>query len=81
MKITMPHFRARVFERFGVRVSTEQINAYVDQIERGDATFIERRDDQITRWQITLPDGTDATVVYDSKRKKLVTALYPRSKT
>lgn len=81
MKITMPHFRARMFERFGVRVSTEQINAYVGQIERNEATFIGRQDDRLTRWQITLPDGTDATVVYDQKRKKLVTALYPRSKT
>ena len=78
-KLQKAHFCRRMKERFGVSVSSNVYQQFVKIIQKQQATFVERQSLRVTVWDINYENET-IRVVYDSKRQKVVTALYPRDK-
>ena len=76
-KLQKRHFCRRMKERFGVSVSSNVYQQFVKIIQKQQATFVERQSLRVTVWDINYENET-IRVVYDSKRQKVVTALYPR---
>lgn len=70
----MKHCWNRGIERYSVFIG-EQVNAeLVAQIQGGDAGFIEKQSLNISAWEIEV-DGQKIPVIYDKKRKVIVTCL------
>lgn len=69
------HFKTRALQRFGLRISDGALQQIIRQIQSGRAEFIERQSNRITMFRVGLRDGSSARVVYDSKRKTLVTIM------
>lgn len=70
------HFHRRVSGRFGLELDGEDRRRIIEDIQRGRAKFVDRQSLRVTRWLITR-EGVEFIVVYDSRRKELVTALPP----
>ena len=85
----MRHFKNRVWQRYGLRISTDTYQAMVRAIKNGTAewviihgkalkvraTFIERSTNRVTLWSLRF-GGIDGEIraVYDKHRATLVTA-------
>lgn len=72
------HFARRANERLGLAINRGEIEEIIRFIQQGGAEFVERASSHRTLWGVCLK-GADCVVVYDSKRKTLVTVL-PRQK-
>ena len=85
----MRHFKNRVWQRYGLRISTDTYQAMVRAIKNGTtervtihgntlevrASFIERSSQRVTLWALRFA-GIDGEIraVYDKHRATLVTA-------
>jgi hypothetical protein len=68
------HTKRRAAQRFGLRLTREDLNGLVAQIQRNSpsATFLERQSVSKSLWEVDLR-GQRAVAVYDKKRKTIVT--------
>ena len=66
------HLDKRAEERLGATLSPGLKRELVDRIQRGQATFLSRSSTNRTKW-ITEIGGIRCVVVYDKKRKQIVT--------
>ena len=69
------HFKKRLKERFGLQITDEEIQLLIDRIQSKQATFIERRSRRTSKFEVEL-NNNSYIVVYDKKRKTLITALF-----
>jgi predicted adenine nucleotide alpha hydrolase (AANH) superfamily ATPase len=78
------HFKNRVLERYGLNVNRHLYKEMVDLMKRGKGVFIEKQSSRTSVYFLYLEGkeaqeaaavGTKIKVVYDNKRKTLVTAL------
>lgn len=72
-KASTRHAANRAMQRFGVTLGPQGNADIVRQIQRGQARFVDRRSNRVTRFIVSLPDGGEAVAVYDSLRKVVVT--------
>lgn len=68
------HFSKRTQERFLVAMNRDQQREIVNKIQDNKAEFYDRQSLRVTRWVVEI-NGKKAIVVYDAKRKVLVTAM------
>lgn len=73
----LQHAFRRGAQRYGVFLSEESFAELVDQIQTGRGEFVERQSKRVSKWQVQY-DGTPMTVIYDKKRKTIVTVLPPK---
>ena len=69
------HFRRRVFERFGVRLTNEGVAAVCRMIQDGELPCIGSQSCSRTAFAIPVGDGREAVVIYDKTRKAPRTIL------
>lgn len=74
------HAKRRALSRFGVSLSTADLQAIVASIQSHDgqgpaATFLSRTSNRVTLWEVELA-GQKAIAVYDTNRQEIVT-VYP----
>lgn len=72
------HFKKRVNERFGIYVNNEEINRIIADIKIGDAPLVEKQTNRVSVY-LTEVQGVKMNVVYDHRRKMLVTCLFIES--
>ena len=69
------HAAVRSLERYGVWLDRSHQREIILQIQSGrDATFLERRSNRVSIWQV-IYHGRPMRVVYDKKRHSLATVL------
>lgn len=66
------HFQRRAMERLGHEFTNGSQQELVQMIQSRQATFLRRTSNNRTVWSIDL-NGKSRTVVYDKKRKMVVT--------
>lgn len=66
------HAKRRFKERFDIRLHKALKQSIVKQIQAGKAKPVRKRSLRITLFELSV-DDTDIIVVYDSKRKEIVT--------
>jgi hypothetical protein len=71
------HAIRRGVERYGVVLSKSDIAGLVSQIQSGEGRLIEKQSLRVSIWEVTLRNGSTATVVYDKSRKTIATLLPP----
>lgn len=69
------HARKRAIERFGLKYNRFVRKELVKMIQNGKAEFIEKQSNRVSKWRI-LYDGRWIDVIYDGRRKTIVTFLY-----
>jgi len=75
-KCQKSHAIRRFRERFGVHISKNDYQAYVRQIQEGNAKFLEKQSNRISVFEIIV-QGESVRVCYDKERKSIVTVLPP----
>lgn len=70
------HAKRRAKERHGIDLHQDAMVKLVKQIQAGKATLIDRQSLRVTRWWVTH-EGQPLPVVYDNRRKAIVTVLKP----
>ncbi len=70
------HSRSRALERYDLSLNREHLREIVQQIQLGKAAFISRTSNSRTLWKIRV-GNTLCNVVYDKRRKEIVTFLPP----
>jgi len=68
------HAKRRALQRFGLTISSEDLKQIVKDIQDQKARFLRRESTRITVWEIDFRNK-NLTVVYDNKRKEIVTFL------
>jgi len=68
------HARRRAAERYGITLDSELRNALIAEIQRGVTTIMFRQSLRVSIHRVDL-DGRVYRVVYDKRRKELVTFL------
>jgi hypothetical protein len=68
------HAKRRAAERYGLELNRHDMRTLVEQIQHGDAEFIERQSLRVSVWWVTV-GGKRCRVVYDRLRKTIVTFL------
>lgn len=68
------HFRRRAAERYDIDVTNGDVASAIRKIQSGKARFIRRTSLRATVWELPVA-GIPCRVVYDNKRKTLITAL------
>lgn len=68
------HAKRRLVERTGYMMGYERLESFVKMIQAGKADFIDRQSNNKTRWFVPCGEKRIA-VVYDKKRKQIVTVL------
>ena len=71
------HARRRALERYGIELTREKQNAIVRAIQKGQGLFLRRQSLRVTEWNVAF-EGKELRVIYDGKRKTLITCLPPR---
>jgi hypothetical protein len=74
------HAKRRAAERFGVNLNHALHTELVQAIQAGQATFVRRQSHRVSHFDVTLPTGQTARVVYDRHRKVLITVLPPEAR-
>ena len=75
------HARQRAVERYGVSISDAKRRKIINLIHAGKTgRFVKRRSVRVSEWEIPL-DGETFRVLYDKRRKEIVTFLPPRNKS
>jgi len=70
------HAYVRAAQRYDVSLDEQQQAEIVESIQCGECVFIERQSHNRTLWRVTVSDRVIG-VVYDRKRKCLVTVIPP----
>ena len=74
------HARRRANQRYGVSINDAKRRKIINLIHSGKVgQFVKRLSLRITEWEIPL-DGETFRVLYDKKRKDIVTFLPPNNK-
>jgi hypothetical protein len=68
------HARRRAFERYALDLHQDAQASIVRAIEGGEARFISRQSQRVSVWEVKH-EGRRLPVVYDRKRKTIVTVL------
>jgi hypothetical protein len=68
------HARRRAFERYALNLHQDAQEQIIRKIEGGEARFICCQSQRISIWEVNY-GGKSLPVVYDQKRKTLVTVL------
>jgi hypothetical protein len=81
MKITkkislQAHARRRAKERYGLALTKKLRREIVERIRNGSARFLGRQSLRVTGWEVGV-EGKALTVLYDCRRKTLITVLPP----
>jgi len=74
------HAKRRAAERYGVNLNHALHVALVAAIQAGRATFVRRQSQRVSHFDVTLPTGATARVVYDRQRQVLITVLPPEAR-
>jgi hypothetical protein len=74
------HAKRRAAERVGVNLNHALHTELVQAIQGGQATFIRRQSHRVSHFDVVLPTGQTARVVYDRHRKALITVLPPEAR-
>lgn len=69
------HARRRAAERYAVRWNSAHNTDVRRQIKEGIALLLRKQSLRVSLYEVTLPDGQTAHVVYDRQRKEVVTLL------
>jgi catabolite regulation protein CreA len=70
------HFKKRVKQRYDLEINRFVYQQLVDQIQDGQAEFIQKQSNRISVFWV-MYDDIRIRVIYDKSRKTLVTALPP----
>lgn len=70
------HAKRRAEQRFGLTLSRADLNELVRQIQRGEAEFLARESNRVSRFRVRVR-GASAEVIYDKQRKNIVTFFPP----
>lgn len=73
-KTLREHVRRRAEERFGLLLTTDEIDGLAKAVQNQTAQFYDRQSINVTRWIVPLR-GKDIAVCYDKKRKAVRTVL------
>jgi hypothetical protein len=65
------HARRRAKQRLGIDLGPKRMRALISDIQNNRLTFHSRQSHRVTRW-ITEIDSKKVFVIYDSKRKTVV---------
>lgn len=68
------HAKKRASQRFGLALTTADLRQIAESIRRGNSTPIERQSNRVTLHRVEFK-GEQYRVVYDRKRKEIVTFL------
>ena len=68
------HATRRAYERYGLDLHRRDIDALVRMIQRGNGVCIGKSSNRVTLWELEYA-GNRLPVVYDRKRKTIVTVL------
>jgi hypothetical protein len=69
------HFKQRVKQRFGISLLTEDINVIIKKIQNNELELVEKQSNTKLIYYYYF-NYERAKIVYDTKRKELVTVLY-----
>lgn len=69
------HAKRRAAQRYGIMLNRAQLNELVKQIWRGEATLVHKVSVNRSIWIVRLPDSRPARIVFDKKRRSIVTFL------
>ena len=69
------HAKKRAQERFSVHLNQDSYYNICKKIRANQATFLEKQSNHITKWLVEISPGVLAPVIYDKKRKLVVTVL------
>ncbi len=72
------HFKTRFAARFHQQLTDVNVLTIIEMIRESKSTVIKKQSNRKTRHRLTF-EGKTIDVIYDTVRKMLVTALYPRS--
>jgi len=70
------HARRRAIDRYNLKYNRFMRKELVQKILDGRAKFIEKQSNRVSKWRI-IYQGQEFDVIYDNKRKSIVTFLYP----
>jgi hypothetical protein len=73
------HAKHRAQQRFGLTLNRHDLQRLVEQIQAGRARVIKRSSLRVSVLELAV-DGVAIQVVYDHKRKNIVTFLPPKMK-
>ena len=68
------HFKRRLRERYGIRINRIAYRSLVDKVRSGNSTYLFKQTNTRAVHRIQVQD-TPVTVIYDTMRGELVTAL------
>jgi len=68
------HFKYRVKQRYGLDINRLQRIEIIKMIQHGEAKFLNHQSRRVSKFIVEFK-GTQMIVIYDKKRKTLVTAL------
>jgi elongation factor P--beta-lysine ligase len=74
------HAERRFIERVGIDLTQNLHELLVSQIKKGKLKFVERQSVRVTLWETEL-NGITVHLVYDKKRKQIVTVLPVREES
>jgi len=70
------HAGLRAAQRYGIFFGNEENDEAVRQIQRGEATLIEKQSIRVSVWKVVIHDK-EIPVCYDANRKSIITCLPP----
>lgn len=73
------HAKYRAQQRYGLNLNRHDLRRLVEQIQAGNAKVIKRSSLRVSVLELAV-DGIAIQVVYDYKRKNIVTFLPPKMK-
>ena len=68
------HAKGRAFERYGLSINDQDLQEISSSIQSGKATHIFRQSNRVSIFKLVFKEK-DIQVVYDSKRKTIVTFI------
>ena len=69
------HGTKRALQRYSIHLTRQIRTQIIGKIQHKDGVFIGKISNRMTIWKISTPDCSEVIVVYDKKRKELVTFL------
>ncbi len=68
------HAKRRARERYGLSMTRATFGSLIQKIQSGKATFLQRKSLRVSEWIVSY-EGAEMRVIYDNKRKTIVTCL------
>lgn len=73
-KVLDRHVKRQAYERFGLKLTDEDLRRMANLIKAGKEVFVYRQSLIVTRWKITWK-GLEMAAVYDTKRHAVRTVM------